>query len=475
MHQERFMRFIIITWIFVIAFIGINAQEVNTLIVGDTSYTYVDPDFELLDASAKGDTTKIEAFLKIGIDVNTTTWDGVTPLMYAAQNGHLRTVEILIDAGAKVDLKPYNKIDALMGATIAGHVYVVDTLILNGAYVDTRNIDGLTPLMYASAYGYDTLTDVLLFYGARVNLNDNYGNEPIHFSTFYGNLGITDKLLQHGANIHATDFNGFTPLMIAAQNGYTGLVAFLLDNGADINTTNHDNADALSLAIVNRQYPVIELLIERGAVVDRNISEKVSTYKLARIKGDRYIRELLLANGAHEEKGLLPEHFVIDFETDWNGKDLMIGGQVGLMELKSRVQITAGYLTRPTVRSVLIEELPSTYYQYWESRSYFHLGGTKFLKLRQTGFNASFGAYAGLHFAYTYGNYRGSNQQPDEQFLLLPKAGIYYDLGILRMKAGYEYMNLNNSKASPHRINMSIGLNFGTIRNPVQPKEEPEL
>ncbi|MCB0804410.1 MAG: ankyrin repeat domain-containing protein [Bacteroidales bacterium] len=449
--------------------------QVNTLILADTSYTYTDPEFELLDAASRGDTAKIKAFLEIGTDVNTVNWDGVTPLMYAAQAGHLPAVEMLIDEGANINAKPYNQINALMGAVIAGHAYVVDTLILNGAYIETRNLDGLTPLMYAAAYNYEVIADLLLFYGANVNASDNYGNEPIHFSSYYGNLAITDKLVVRGANIESIDNEGFTPLMIAAQNGHLDHVAYLLDQGADIDKTNSYNADALSLAIVNRQYEVIGLLLERGADPNRIIDRNTNVMDIAWSKGDRFIREMLENYGATDNNTLRVTHFILDSEFDWNNKDLLLGGQIGFYESNFKTQITAGYLTRPAARSVLIEDKPGIFYQYWERRSYFHLGADKFVQLRQTGYASSFGLFAGLHAGYTYGSFRGSNQNPEEKLLFMPKAGFYLDYGLLRIKSGYEYLKFPDSKASPHRVYISLGLNINTIRNPVKPKPEPEL
>ena len=96
--------------------IGLQAQITNALLSGDTTYYFTDKDFELIIAASEGDTNKLFAFLEIGADVNTTTYEGVTPLMFAAQNGHLRSVEILIDSGAIVNKKPDNMIDALLGA-----------------------------------------------------------------------------------------------------------------------------------------------------------------------------------------------------------------------------------------------------------------------------------------------------------------------------------------------------------------------
>ncbi len=170
--------------------------------IADSSYIVEDPDFELLLASAKGDTSKVKALLSIGAEVNhSQPYEGITPLMFAAENGHLRTVEILIDSGANVNAMPYSGIDALLSACIAGHIFVVDTLILNGANINTQNYNGQTPLIYAAAYDDEIMTDVLVFYNADLNKEDYDGNTPLIYSVFYGNINIIITLLENGADI----------------------------------------------------------------------------------------------------------------------------------------------------------------------------------------------------------------------------------------------------------------------------------
>lgn len=458
-----------------ILFMFLASQAQKVLELPDTTYIYYDEDSELRVAAANGDTLLIKVLLELGADVNAETWEGVTPLMYASQEGHLRAVELLIDAGADVNDKPGNQIDALLGACIAGHVFVADTLILNGANVNTRNLDGVSPLMYAAAFNYELLADVLVFYEANINASDNFGNEAIHYSSFYGNFNITAMLLENGARINATDLKGYTPLMIAAQNGYPDLVAFLIDMGADINYANVSNYTALSLAIINRQFGIVEQLIASGADVNHNISENLNQYDLAEIYGTSHIRSLLRDRGAGPSQKLRVDHFIFDFDQSFNNKDYMLGGQLGLLESKYMVQLSVGYKTRPAVRSVLYESGSDVYYQFWESRSLFHLAVDKFFVLNQINIQEQFGAYAGLMLGYTYGNFRGSNEKPDDRFIPIPRAGIYYDYHILRFKLGYEFMNLKNSKASPHRIYVGIGINIGTKAFQSKLKDEPRM
>lgn len=449
------------------------AQDIKTLITNDTTYSFTDPEFELLSASSEGDTAKLLAFLKIGTDVNTTNWDGVSPLMYAAQNGHLECVKILIDKGADVNAKPYSQIDALTGACIAGHVMVADTLILNGANVDSRNNDGMTPLMWAAAYNYDLLADMLIFYGAKVNTADVYGNTPLHFSCFYNSWQTTALLLEKEAALDATDFKGFTPLMLAAQNGHLQNLDLLLKNGADINKTNQQNLSALALAIIGHQTEAVSDLLVQGANSNAFISNKLDLYTLALISNQKQVVKILDTTGIAPYKKDLIYQWGIHYLVDFNSKDVMMGGIFSLSEIKYHLTFEAGYRTRPAVRSVLFEKDPQTVYQFWEKRSMLHLAVSKSFSLVQFDLKQKLNAFAGLGLGYTYGSFRGSSLKPENGFLLIPVAGLEYQYDVFSLKINYEYLKLKNSTIPANRIEFLLGINFNVFQNKLKLKEEP--
>lgn len=457
-------------WVFVA-----HSQSINKIISGDTTYSYTDKDYELILAASQGDTAKLCAFLEIGADVNTTTYEGATPLMFAAQNGHLRSVEILIDSGAKVNIKPYHNIDALLGACIAGHVTVADTLILNGANVNTHNLEGLTPLMYAAAFNYPVLADMLLFYKAKVNVADYDGNTALILSTFYDNIDVSDILIKQSATIDNADVKGFTPLLIAAQNGYLQHLEFLLENGADIKKTNNNNLDALSVAILNKQDHIVEYLFNYGINVNHSITDKMSQYDLAKLYGSKEMVEVLGHAGAKSIMKLRVGKLYVNPAMVFNTRDIMMGVHAGIIESKFGIELELGYKTRPWVRSVLYEVNENTFYQFWEKRSIFHVGIDKCFQLKNIHYYENLGLYAGVNFGYSYGNFRGSNNKPDDGGLIIPKAGLFYNYKAFNLKISYEYMKFNNSSVSPHRIGFSFGLMINLLKNRLQLKEEPVL
>ncbi len=467
----RYLLFLILS----ISFIALHSQDTKFISTDDTTYLFSDPGFELLDAAAIGDTNKINAFLKIGTDVNTTTWEGVTPLMFAAQNGHLSAVEILIDNGADVNAKPYSQMDALILASIAGHVHIADTLILNGANINTKNLDGITPLMYAAAFDHQLLCDVLLFYGARINESDDYNNFALHYASFYGNLEIVQLLIESGAEMESKDEDGFTPFMIAAQNGHIEVLGYLYEIGSDITATNNYGHTALALAVYNQQYESAEFLLSIGADPNFVITPKVKLYELAIETKGKEMAELLISYGATPRKSTSFNKLILNYDLNWNSDDLMMGGSLGLMESKTGLIIQAGYATRPAVRSILLESGPNTWYQLWEKRSVIFTGLEKQFVLYRPDVKEQWGAFFSLNGCYNYGSYRGSNQKPDAFISVIPKAGIFGNYDIVNFKMNYEYMKLKGSAVSSHRISFSLGLKINLLKSKIPLKPEPYL
>jgi ankyrin repeat protein len=454
--------------------IASRAQEDDITPVIDTAQTILDRNYELLNAASDGDTLKLKKLIDQGADVNfNTPYEGVTALMYAAQNGHLETVRIILHHGAQVNAMPENQVSALLSACMAGYVYIADTLILNGANVNTKNSDGVTPLMIAAAYNDSIMADMLIFYKADLNMQDVKGNTALHYATYYGSSGVSELLIEKQAKINMADNQGFTPLMIAAQNGYSYLAELFIRNGAVVDTVNDNNLTALSFAIINQHPEMVNLLIQNGANVNHKISGTRNQYSLAKEFYNSDVLQLLQSNGAGNIPAPIIERVMVNFDLNGNLDDFMIGGTLSIASIKYGIELQAGYKTRTRAKTVLYEIDPTTYYQFWESRSVMHLGANKLFKVFKNSVRKKSGVFAGLNLAYTYGNYRGSERKPDDTFILVPKAGVFWSSNSFNVKLNYEYMNLKNTNVSPHRFNLSIGFNINTGKGKITLKAEP--
>lgn len=182
---------------------------------------------EVIDATWKGDTARVQRLLDRGADPNVRRdrkdrfrglpklmleWvspdSGWTPLMIASMENHTAIQDALIRRGARVDARGWLGSTALSQAVLKGHVQAIQVLLRRGAPVDQAGVFGNTPLMTASG---PNLWSSQPATGARV-------------------IGL---LLDAGADVNGRGVRGRTALMMAAKAGNEKAVKLLLQRGAD--------------------------------------------------------------------------------------------------------------------------------------------------------------------------------------------------------------------------------------------------
>jgi hypothetical protein len=285
---------------------------------------------------------------------------------------------------------------------------------------------------------------------------------------------VTELLLEKLASVNTTDFNGFTPLMTATQKEDIYSVNLLIQHGANVNATNKSNLTALSLAIAMNNYEIASLLIENGADVHHKISNTRNQLSLAQEFADSQLQQLLLSHGASAVQSPVVDKVIVALDISGNLDDVMMGGKVSVAGSRLGVELEGGYKTRIWVRSVLYEIDPTSYYQFWESRSVMHIGVNKLFNVFEKTVHHRSGIFAGVNLGYTYGNYRGTEKKPDDKFLIIPKAGVFWSSRSLDAKFNYEYMKFTNTKVSPHHFNLTIGFNINISSSRITMKGKPE-
>jgi hypothetical protein len=218
-----------------------------------------------------------------------------------------------------------------------------------------------------------------------------------------------------------------------------------------------------------------KFLISSGANPKHDISITQNQMTLAKEFGNNELIQLLRDHGAYESPMPAPDKVIISLEINTNPDDFMMGGQFSVRDSRYGIDLQFGYKTRVWVRSVLYETEPNTYYQFWESRSMIHLGATKSFNLFQNTLKRKSGLFAGLKWAYTYGNYRGSERKPDDDFLFVPCGGVFWSSRDFDARLNYEYMELKGTEVSPHRVNFSFGFKINMVKGKMALKEQPLL
>ena len=194
-----------------------------------------------------------------GVDLNSRTWEGETPLFLAVKN------------------LPHSK-------------QAVHALLKLRAKVKLGTNEGCTPLQYAAVKGDLEVVTWLVRRGANVNQENVWRETPLHCALKRSNvdedrrLGILKYLVKHGAKVNVCDENELTPLMLAAQKGLLEVCGFLLEQEQSLlNMRAEDGATAIMLACQAGRVEVVRLLLEAGAELDHAAQDGTMAVHLAAI------------------------------------------------------------------------------------------------------------------------------------------------------------------------------------------------
>ena len=183
----------------------------------------------------------VQLLIAHGAEVNVSTTDGETPLMFAVDQGP-EMVQLLLDAGAKIEAEDR------AGMTALSHA----------AWRENETSLGSAKLLLAN--------------GAEINHLSKAGY-PLTLACTSGNTSMVELLMEHGADVNPS--GGFTPLMGAARGSQVELIEWLLKEGADPNAVNRNGWTALMEAaeLENTDGEIIAMLIEAGAKVNARCAE----------------------------------------------------------------------------------------------------------------------------------------------------------------------------------------------------------
>lgn len=215
----------------------------------------------------KGESNKINALIKAGMNPNLKDELGETLLMDAARHKQPKILEILLNNGAYVNAMSNSLRTALYFAAHSGCYDCTRILIQAGAYIDQESIEGETALGEAAGNGYTGILKLLISRGANVNIANKDGVTPLmRVHDQLGNNNNAAILVRAGADINAISKKKRTALMFATAACHAAKVRLLIDNKADVNIRSDDGNTALSLAQEKWLCgEVVEMLIQAGA------------------------------------------------------------------------------------------------------------------------------------------------------------------------------------------------------------------
>ncbi|XP_071104773.1 putative ankyrin repeat protein RF_0381 [Haliotis cracherodii] len=232
----------------------------------DTSTLEAD-DENILHLSCRGGNVEIVNYIlkqKI-VDINSESYDGMTPLLLTVKLGMRKVFQLLIERGAYAAKTPDSEI--LLNYACEGGDVGIMKLVLNLTNVDI-NIDmgdGVTPLMRVAHFGNSELFKFLVTKGANMTMVDCDDETVVHFSCRGESVEILKYIItQNIVNMNAKQVTGMTPVMLAASLGYRGVFECLVEEGADISVENVDGDNILHFACRGGNVEIVKYVLAQN-------------------------------------------------------------------------------------------------------------------------------------------------------------------------------------------------------------------
>ncbi len=211
-------------------------------------------------AASQGDNTKLDSYLRKGVDINTIDDYGDTLLMNAVDGKQYNTAAHLLEKGANPDLRGLEKKPPLVdAASRSGDTRFIEMLLEYGADVNITDEYGYTALHYAARYMFTELTELLLKNGADPNIKSDTGIAPINGeAACYPD--ILRALLEAGADPLNKGSDGKTALMDAAEGNSVESAEILITAGVDPDAADANGNRAIDYAKQKKNTIVVEYL-----------------------------------------------------------------------------------------------------------------------------------------------------------------------------------------------------------------------
>ncbi|WP_410500195.1 ankyrin repeat domain-containing protein [Chitinibacter sp. S2-10] len=145
-----------------------------------------------------GNTLKVLALLKSGINIESADEFGKTALIWAATCSHLPMLGLLLSRNANTETCDLGGFTALHWAAAEGHLAAIQLLREHAARLDAKSKTGVTPLMQAASRGQHAALRLLLESGASIAQTDASGQCALGYALQAShNHCCEELLLQH--------------------------------------------------------------------------------------------------------------------------------------------------------------------------------------------------------------------------------------------------------------------------------------
>lgn len=260
----------------------------------------VPPVPELTAAADKGQLEQVERLLADGADIEATTQDKRTALIWACIRGHDSVVLALLAKGADMEATDEGGMNAFQAAACHGQLKVMDILLEHGASIDARGPDGVNAFLKAAEQANFQVMDYLLAKGVDINTTNRWGDPVFKIAAEHGQFDVMDYLLARGGDVNIKGFIGYNALLSVAGNGRVDVAKYLLTIGADINARSESGWTAFMTAVEQGRIEIMDLLLSKGLKLEERTDYGDTSLMMAAAAGRDQFEAVryLLAKGA---------------------------------------------------------------------------------------------------------------------------------------------------------------------------------
>lgn len=271
-------------------------------------------------AAAQPNTHKLLCLLK-GMDIDSESENGTTPMMKACIHNQVEAMETLYQLGANPNYcnKHIGKLRHPMMAALQYESIDAIKWLLNHHVDPNDPTSQQTPFIQAMKKNNFEIMDILLANGADINRQNSMGISPLHYAVAHNQNDIVTYLLSHQANPNGHDFSGVTPLMLAILKNNTSAVQILLEqDDIDVNQQNNHGWSALHYAVEQGNLPIVQALLNKKVNLNLTTDTHLSSLMLAARYGHSEIIQTLIKDGACVNQtcpnGLSAVHYAAYFQ-----------------------------------------------------------------------------------------------------------------------------------------------------------------
>ena len=255
---------------------------------------------------AKAPVQTVEYLLSLpGNDINKSTHDGRSYLMWAGYAGDLEIMKLLIRKGADTKVLGSHGFSWFTFTLNAGHdnTAIYDFMKENGVDLKETNRAGANAILLLAPHSKDG--KIIRYFqekGLDIHATDKYGNDILFYAAKGGNIKLMKKYIAEGFDYNKMNTEGENIVLFASHGGrrYSNPLAvyqYFESLDLDMTLTNNNGENALhNIASTTKDIKILEFFIKKGVDIHQKDNEGNTAFLNAAKRNNFLVVEKLISS-----------------------------------------------------------------------------------------------------------------------------------------------------------------------------------